>query len=43
MTTLEATRVVEPQPSCLGCVWNGDLGIIKEGFREHQRGICWGC
>lgn len=40
MTTLEAAREVEPQPSCMGCVWNGDLGVLKEGFREQQRGIC---
>ena len=41
--TLEAARGVEPQPSRVGCVWNGDLGVLKEGFREQQRGICWAC
>lgn len=42
-TTLEATRVAEPQPSRVGCVWNEDLGVLKERFWEHQRGVCWGC
>lgn len=40
MTTLEATRVwLSPSPPAWG-VWNGTW-VIKEGFREHQRGICW--
>lgn len=42
-TTLEAAREAEPQPSRGGCVWNGDLGVLKEGFQEQQRGICWAC
>ena len=41
--TMEAAPGVEPQPSRVGCVWNGVLGVLKERFREQQRGICWAC